>query len=54
MGSVVCPLLIRHLVGEIDDSEFADDPDEAFCSLREKLASASYLQIVATVEKMGY
>jgi hypothetical protein len=54
MGSLVSPLLIRHLVDELDDSEFADQPDDAFRSLREKLVVATDPQLVATVEQLGF
>ena len=54
MGSVVDPLLIRHLVDELDDSEFADNPDPEFYSLRDKLQSANYAQLLATVEHLNF
>ncbi|HWO99190.1 MAG TPA: hypothetical protein VNL74_00980 [Methylococcus sp.] len=50
MGSFVEPLLIRHLADEVEDSEFADE--EAGQTLIAKLRSASFADLVATVEKL--
>lgn len=53
-GSWAEPLLIRHLADEVEDSEaFADgDPDAK--TLVEKLSGASFADLVATVERMGF
>ena len=51
-GTFVEPLLIRHLADEVEDSEWADE--EAAKSLIRKLRSASYADLVATVEKLGF
>ena len=51
-GSYVETLLIRHLADEVEDSEFADQ--EAAKSLIRKLRSASYADLVATIEKLGF
>lgn len=47
-GSWADPLLIRHLAYEVEDSEH-NAPD-----LVAKLRSASFADLVATVEKLGY
>lgn len=51
MGSVIEPLLIRHLVDEIEDSEMADT-DHAR-SLVGKLRGAPFASLVATIERVG-
>ena len=51
-GSVVEPLLIRHLADEVEDSEFADS--DAGRALIERLRKASFADLVATVEKLGF
>jgi len=51
-GSYAEPLLIRHLADEVADSEFADSP--AGLSLIEKLRSATFADLVATVERLGF
>lgn len=51
-GTFVDPLLIRHLADEVEDSDFADE--EAAKSLIRKLRSASYADLVATVERLGF
>ena len=53
-GSWVEPLLIRHLADEIADSEFWDAGDPAARSLVEKIRAASFADLVATVEKLGF
>ena len=47
-GSWADPLLIRHLAEEVEDSEF-DAPD-----LVDKLVTASFADLVAEVERLGY
>ena len=47
-GTWTEPLLIHHLAGEVADSEF-DAPQ-----LVEKLRAASFADLVATVEKLGF
>lgn len=51
-GSVVEPLLIRHLADEVADSEFADsDPGRALVG---KLRGYSVVQLTAIVESVGF
>ena len=46
------PLLIRHLADEVRDSEFTGSP--AADQLIAKLRGASFADLVATVERLGF
>lgn len=52
-GSWADPLLIRHLADEVEDSEFYEESDVAK-ELVMKLLDASFADLVATVEKLGF
>jgi hypothetical protein len=57
LGDCLCgtwaePLLLRHLADEVADSDHAGTP--AALSLQAKLQSASFADVVATVEKLGF
>lgn len=52
MGSWADPIMIRHLADEVADSEFAGQP--AGRSLIAKLRSASFADLVAVVEGLGF
>lgn len=51
-GTWAEPLLIRHLADEVADSGHADSSDAK--SLIKKLESASFADLVATVESLGF
>ena len=51
-GSWAEPLLIRHLADEVEDCEWAEEP--AAQTLAAKLRAASFADLVATVEKLGF
>ena len=53
-GSWVEPLLIRHLADEVEDSERFEEQDPAALTLVDKLRGASFADLVATVEKLGF
>jgi hypothetical protein len=51
-GTWADPLLIRHLADEVDDSDHAGT--DAAVSLAAKIRAASFADLVATVEKLGF
>lgn len=51
-GTFADPLLIRHLADEVEDSDFAELDDAK--SLVVKLRNASFADLVATVETLGF
>lgn len=51
-GSLVEPLLIRHLADEVDDSEFADTQEAK--ALVKKLKKYTFSELVAVVELLGF
>ncbi|MEC5504978.1 hypothetical protein P9911_003825 [Klebsiella oxytoca] len=53
-SSFVEPSFIEHLSHEIIDSADYEDRNPAALSLYEKCKSASYVQLLATVERAGY
>ena len=54
MGSLVEPLLIRHLDQEIQDTAEYEQGDAVARSLVDKLQAATYGQKLATLEKLGF
>jgi len=54
MGSVVEPLLIRHLADEVEDSEFMNTHPQTCKPLVERLRQASFADLVATIERLGF
>lgn len=51
-GSFCEPLMIRHLADEVEDSEFAGQPEAR--DLIVKLRGASFSDLLATVEQLGF
>ena len=51
-GSLVEPLLIRHLADEVEDSEFSNTPEAK--ALVKKLKKCTFAELVAIVESLGF